>query len=249
MIVFKLRLKFSLDEDKTSDDQKQTKHATSPVFLTSNIFASLDIDIFVFSVKSISGHEKAKLSYKRRYKNTNNLHLSTHIRSLIIRVCVYKNGQPMEIGTTSKHGACRERRTHEYGTLTSIPWRSLRKVSTKIARPIKWSWFPKTGPKWKYDTINCREERAGLQMDHRWTTHTYRPQYNSLHLKSWSAQWKWSEKELQTGSELSFTGSQLSNLPGCSLSFVYQTAKPSPWRFFFPDPWILNCTCISQSFK
>lgn len=31
--------------------------------------------------------------------------------------------------------------------LTSIPCRSLRKVSTKIARPTKWSWFPKIGPK------------------------------------------------------------------------------------------------------
>lgn len=115
-------------------------------------------------------------------------HISTHIRSLIVRVCVYKNSQPKEIGTTAKHGACRERRTREYGTLTSIPCRSLRKVSTKIARPTKWSWFPKTGPKWKYDTINGREERADLQMDRRRVRglHTYRQHYNSSHLNSWN---------------------------------------------------------------
>lgn len=30
---------------------------------------------------------------------------------------------------------------------------------------------------------------------------------------------------------------------------MYQMAKPSPFRFFFPCPWILKCTCISQSFR
>ncbi len=116
--------------------------------------------------------------------------ISTHIRSLIVRVCVYKNGQPKEIGTTAKHGACRERRTREYGTLTSIPCRSLRKVSTKIARPTKRSWFPKTGPKWKYDTINSREERADGSQTCTWTTHTHRQHYNSSHLNSCVNEWE-----------------------------------------------------------
>lgn len=38
-------------------------------------------------------------------------------------------------------------------------------------------------------------------------------------------------------------------VPGCIRSFVYQTAKPSPCRFFFPCPWILKCTCSSQSLR
>ena len=37
--------------------------------------------------------------------------------------------------------------------------------------------------------------------------------------------------------------------PFCIRSLVYQMAKPSPFRFFFPCPWILKCTCISQSFR
>lgn len=35
--------------------------------------------------------------------------------------------------------------------------------------------------------------------------------------------------------------------PGCMRSLVYQMAKPSPFRFFLPCPWILKCTCSSQS--
>lgn len=75
---------------------------------------------------------------------------ATHIRCIIVRVSIYKHGQPVEASIVGKHGPCGEtsgsvaQHTH---TLTSIPWRSLRKVSTKIARPTNWSWFPNTGPR------------------------------------------------------------------------------------------------------
>lgn len=46
-----------------------------------------------------------------------------------------------------------------------------------------------------------------------------------------------------------FFGPFFLSLPFCMRSFVYQMAKPSPFRFFFPCPWILKCTCISQSFR
>lgn len=38
-------------------------------------------------------------------------------------------------------------------------------------------------------------------------------------------------------------------LPGTRRSRVYHKAMPSPWRFFFPVPWTLKWTCISQSLR
>ena len=81
---------------------------------------------------------------------------TTHIRCIIVRVSIYKNSQPVEESIVGKHRPCKETnrsiaschtQTHTYNTLTSIPWRSLRKVSKKIARPRNWSWFPNTGPR------------------------------------------------------------------------------------------------------
>lgn len=37
--------------------------------------------------------------------------------------------------------------------------------------------------------------------------------------------------------------------PGTRRSRVYHKAMPSPWRFFFPVPWTLKWTCISQSLR
>lgn len=77
---------------------------------------------------------------------------TTHIRCIIIRVSIYKHGQPVEVSIVGKHRPCKETSrkitlSHTHYTLTSIPWRSLRKVSKKIARPRYWSWFPNTGPR------------------------------------------------------------------------------------------------------
>lgn len=38
-------------------------------------------------------------------------------------------------------------------------------------------------------------------------------------------------------------------LPDTRRSRVYHKAMPSPWRFFFPAPWTLKWTCISQSLR
>lgn len=90
-----------------------------------------------------------------------NVAASTHVSRLIVMVGVYKKGEAVELGIAAKHRPCKGKNhvksTSQIAALTSIPWRSLRKVSTNKARPTKWSWFPKTGPEWKAKSLRYDE--------------------------------------------------------------------------------------------
>lgn len=100
----------------------------------------------------------------------------THVCSIIVRISVYENGQTVEVSIVGKHGPCREnkavKRSH---TLTSIPWRSLRNVSKKIARPKNWSWLPNTGPRMEAEMRRDVSRHVGRLLQS-WGKQTRKPQ-------------------------------------------------------------------------
>lgn len=83
------------------------------------------------------GGERSRHSRRRRHRS------STYLKTRPGRGSE-RSRRTRALWWRQEHVSCAV--TH---TLTSIPWRSLRKVSKKIARPTNWSWFPNTGPGWR----------------------------------------------------------------------------------------------------